>query len=98
MPLAVGILHSLERAAEWLAASNLNLGEDVCCIGRRVEDIASPLPPLLSYADVHRRQSERRSLHDAAAGVANHQVHVSQQAPIGQRGQIDEYAGIRPLC
>src|SRR6516162_1219794 len=95
--VAVGIFHAFQRAAEWLATSNGNLGEDVCSVGRGVEYVAGTFPSTLAHADVYRRQRERRSFHDSAAGVADHHVRLPQQAPIGQRWEIDEHAGLGTL-
>ena len=86
----IGILHSCQRPAKCRVARECDFRENVGLAGSSVEDVAGAFPALLPDADVDGGKRERWCFHDAAAGVADHQVNVIQQAPVGQRWKIDE--------
>ena len=68
--------------------------EDRLGLGRRVDHVGGALASLLPHAHIDDRQRKRGGLHDAGRGIADHAVHLSQQAPIRDRVEIHEDVGI----
>jgi len=72
----------------------MNRIEDCLGLGRRVDHVGGALASLLPRAHIDDRQRKGRGLHNAGRGIADHAVHLFHQAPIGNRIEIHEDAGI----
>jgi hypothetical protein len=57
---------------------------------RGLENISRAFASLLAETDVDGRQGERRSLHDAAAGVSEENIYLAEKTPIGECVEVNE--------
>src|SRR5258708_7968688 len=55
-----------------------------------VQNVARAFPSLLTDAHIHGWQSDGGSLHDAAAGISQENVHLTEETPIGESVEIYE--------
>ncbi len=53
-----------------------------------MQHVSSALPALLPNPYIDHRQRERSGLNDPTAGVADQQIHGSQQTPVDDRVQV----------
>src|ERR1043166_2487144 len=79
-----------------MASRPLNGSEDCTAVCGSINNIRGSFSSSLPVANVYRGNCKRRCLHNATAGIAQKNVGVPQQAPIGRRVQVHEYFSVSP--
>ena len=99
MAVAVDVFEVAEALAEDGVGGLGDLAEDgggirVGCDGC-VEDVGAAFASVLTQAYVDDGEVEGGGFHDAAAGVAEQEGGLAEEAPVGDGREIDEEAGVR---